>query len=304
MLKTKDLFATLTRFDEQMAQSRNQKVELTKDQEFELSKQSKLPVSMRVGAFKVQSSVHAQARAHQRAAAKTAEEWKDFARKMVKHVEANKIKSGTYMFHSQSENRSVVGSVKGREINIVTVFPKGTGGKISHKQTAAGQKSAMMESMVEYLMIQDEFVGMLNEAKELLEHDIDSVIIFDIEEELMEAMTINESLGIIEYSDTPAKERETGSIAQFGHLLMPNNKTFALMIPDSHDTKYFGKGVVRVDMSGGGRFGDQKTFVVKLDLKKGTVAFPDNDSDDDKDFEKPTKFKKVIVYDRVAANKV
>ncbi|ADQ53303.1 conserved hypothetical protein [Aeromonas phage 65] len=120
---------------------------------------------MRVGPFKVQASIHAQARAHQRAGDKSAEEWKEFARKIVKHTETNKIKGGTYMFHSQSENRSVVASVKGREINIVTVFPKGTGGKISHKQLAAGQKSAMMESLLESLMIHPDFKGMMDEAK-------------------------------------------------------------------------------------------------------------------------------------------
>lgn len=304
MLKSKDFFAHLVQIEESGAESRNRKVELTKDQEFTLSKQSKLPVTMRVGPFKVQASIHAQARAHQRASDKSAEEWKEFARKIVKHTETNKIKGGTYMFHSQAENRSVVASVKGREINIVTVFPKGTGGKISQKQLAAGQKSAMMESLMEAVMLHPDFEKMMNEAKELLDHDVDSVIIFDIEEALMEAVMINENMsGSVEYSDTPAKERETGSVAQFGHLVLKDNKTFALMIPDRHDMSYFGDGVARVEMNGGGRFGGEKTFVVKLDLKKGTVAFPDNDSDDDKDFEKPIKFKKVIVYDKVAAKR-
>lgn len=241
MLKTKDLFATLTRFDEQMAQSRNQKVELTKDQEFELSKQSKLPVSMRVGAFKVQSSVHAQARAHQRAAAKTAEEWKDFARKMVKHVEANKIKSGTYMFHSQSENRSVVGSVKGREINIVTVFPKGTGGKISHKQTAAGQKSAMMESLVESLMIQDEFESMLNEAKNIIGSDIDGVEVFDLDEvteKVVSAMPEEHKPYCRDIWQDPI-HRSTGSVAQFGTIFLDesDDSGYPLMIGDVKKAK-------------------------------------------------------------------
>lgn len=304
MLENKHFFSRLVSIEESSAESRNRKVELTKDQEFNLSKQSKLPVTMRVGPFKVQASIHAQARAHQRAGDKSAEEWKEFARKIVKHTETNKIKGGTYMFHSQSENRSVVASVKGREINIVTVFPKGTGGKISHKQLAAGQKSAMMESLLESLMIHPDFKGMIDEAKQLLDHDVDSVIIFDIEEKLMEEVMINENMsGTIEYVDTPVGERETRSIAQFAQLVTKDNKSFSLMIPDRHDTSYFGDGVARVDMSGGGRFGGQKTFVVKLDLKKGTVAFPDNDSDDDKDFEKPVKFKKVIVFDKVAAKR-
>ncbi|QAY01083.1 hypothetical protein ZPAH1_orf00061 [Aeromonas phage ZPAH1] len=170
------------RLDESMQLSRNQVVTLTKDQEFELSKKAKLPVSMRVGAYKVQSSVHAQARSIQRRSDKSAEDWKSFARKMIKHVEDNKIKSGTYMFHSQSENQSVVASVKGREVNFVTVMPKGTGGKISQKQLGAGQKQALMEALVEQLMLSEEFQGMLNEAKDLIGQDVDDIIVFDVED--------------------------------------------------------------------------------------------------------------------------
>lgn len=299
MLKREDFFAKLY---ESKQQSRNQVVTLTKDEEFNLSKQSKLPVTMRVGAFKVQASIHAQARSVQRRGDKSAEEWKDYARKMVKYIEDNKIKSGTYMFHSQSQNQSVVGTVKGRELNLVTVFPKGTGGRISAKQTAAGQKSAMMESLIEALMVSDGFDSMLNEAKELIGNDVDGILVFDLDEE----MTIMESMAKnVEFNDVPAHQRETKSKKQFGHMVLSNDKTFAMMVPDSHDVSYFGKKVARVDLTGGGRFdkAGAKTFVVMLDLNKGTVSFLDQDSDDDKTFEKPEKFKKFIVFDKDAASR-
>lgn len=178
MLKREDFFAKLY---ESKQQSRNQTVTLTKDEEFNLSKQSKLPVTMRVGAFKVQASIHAQARSVQRRGDKSAEEWKEYARKMVKYIEDNKIKNGEYMFHDIPTNQSVVGKVKGRELTLVTVYPRSTGGKISVKQTAAGTKSAMMESLVESLMVSDDFQEMLNEAKELIGKDLDGVFIIGME---------------------------------------------------------------------------------------------------------------------------
>lgn len=207
------------RINESMQLSRNQVVTLTKDQEFELSKKAKLPVTMRVGAFKVQSSIHAQARSAQRRADKSAEEWKEFARKIVRHIEDNKIKSGTYMFHSQSENQSVVASVKGREVNFVTVMPKGTGGKISKSQLAGGQKSALIESLVEALMISDGFQSMLDEATEVVGKEIDGVLIFDMEDDLVEAINeynqIDESHIVINESKDMITKEFKDSIATF-----------------------------------------------------------------------------------------
>ena len=280
MLENKDFFSRILYIEESGAESRNRKVELSKDQEFTLSKQSKLPVTMRVGPFKVQASIHAQARAHQRAGDKSAEEWKEFARKIVKHTETNKIKGGTYMFHSQSENRSVVASVKGREINIVTVFPKGTGGKISHKQLAAGQKSAMMESLVESLMIHPDFQVMLDEAKIVLGHDVDGVQIFDYDQKITEALnTINEDefSGRVSFKNVDPSDRKTGSIAQLGTMLTLEGIEYPVMIGDSTSAKI--------------KVGDGYKNI-SLHLEEGIYSFGN---------EETNKFKSFEVYDEVAA---
>ena len=148
--------------------------ELTKDQERELAKTSKLPVNMRAsGGFKLQASVHAQARASQRRDDITAEGWKAFGKKMARYVETNKIKKGTFMFHDVKGNQSVVASVKGKQIDIVTVFPQGTGGRISAKQQAAGQLQAMMEAFYE----QEQTMDWLEEAYELTQEEAEVVLL-------------------------------------------------------------------------------------------------------------------------------
>ncbi|BES53184.1 hypothetical protein [Aeromonas phage phiWae14] len=128
------------------AKSKNQVVELTKEQEFELSKRSKLSTKMKVGVYDFMSSIHAQARAAQRRNDVTPEEWKAFYRKIAHYVEDAKIRTGQFMFHSNSMDISVAGRVKNRQIEIATVYPKGTKGFQSKKRETMGQKQAIFES--------------------------------------------------------------------------------------------------------------------------------------------------------------
>lgn len=153
--------------------SDNQKVELTKAEEFELSKKSHLPVKMKVGMYDFRASIHAQARAAQRRSSMSPIDWKDLDRKIAHYVEDNKIRRGTYMFHDSATGESIVCGVKDRLIEIVTVYPKGTGGRVSHKQTAAGVKSAIMEGLYESV----EMEAWLDEALALTGRELDDVIV-------------------------------------------------------------------------------------------------------------------------------
>lgn len=153
--------------------SKNQKVELSKEQEYELSKKSKLPVKMKVGGYNVLASVHSQARAAQRRNDMSSEDWKTFARKMIKFIETNKVKGGAYVFHDASDNQSVVASLKNRDLSIITIMPKGTGGRVTHKHANAGVKPALMES----IMISEEYHQLLDEVLELSGQEIQDIFI-------------------------------------------------------------------------------------------------------------------------------
>lgn len=130
---------------EVVATSDNQKVELTKAQEFELSKQSNLPTKMKLGVYDFKASIHAQARATQRRSKLTAADWKALARKIAHYVEDNKIRTGTYMFYDKPTGESVACRVRNREIEIITIYPRGAGSRVSAKQAAAGVQGAIME---------------------------------------------------------------------------------------------------------------------------------------------------------------
>lgn len=175
-MKTFEAFVQgMTAVVESRQYSRNQSTELSKDDEFELSKKSKLPVTMRASGYKFTSSVHAQARAVQRRDDMTEEDWKNFAKKIANYVETNKIRKGQFMFHDVKENQSVVAKVNGRNIDIITVYPKGTGGRVSNKQSGTTTQ-AMMEALTA-LYESAEMQAWLDEAFELIGEELTDVIV-------------------------------------------------------------------------------------------------------------------------------
>lgn len=168
-------------FDQKKFDALTRKYELSKDEESFLAKHSNLPVNMTFGSgWKGQVSVHAQARAVQRRHDIDAALWKEIGRKMVKHVEANKIKSGKWMFHSKGMNQSVVAAVKGRTISFITVMPQGTNGRISKKQLDDGQQLAMMESMlIEALMLEPHYEWALDECFAETGEELDGIQVIE-----------------------------------------------------------------------------------------------------------------------------
>lgn len=160
----------------QVYKSKNQVVELTKEQEFELSKKSKLNTKMKVGVYDFMSSIHAQARAAQRRNDVSAEDWKAFYRKIAHYVEDEKIRNGQFMFHSKSMDISVAGRVKNRQIEIATVYPKGTAGFQSKKRTEMGQKQAIFES-VEQFYDSPDTSDWIEEAESIMGESLTDVIL-------------------------------------------------------------------------------------------------------------------------------
>ncbi|AAQ17736.1 hypothetical protein Aeh1ORF076c [Aeromonas phage Aeh1] len=156
--------------------SKNQVVELTKEQEFELSKRSKLATKMKVGVYDFMSSIHAQARAAQRRNDVSPEDWKAFYRKIAHYVEDQKIRNGQFMFHSKGMDISVAGRVRNRQIEIATVYPKGTAGFQSKKRTEMGQKQAIFESVDDFYE-SVESADWIEEAENVLGESLTDVVI-------------------------------------------------------------------------------------------------------------------------------
>ena len=156
--------------------SKNQMVELTKEQEFELSKKSKLATKMKVGVYDFMSSIHAQARAAQRRNDITPEEWKAFYRKIAHYVEDEQIRNGQFMFHSKGMDISVAGRVRNRQIEIATVYPKGTSGFQSKKRTDMGQKQAIFESVDDFYDMPDS-LDWITEAETVLGESLTDVVL-------------------------------------------------------------------------------------------------------------------------------
>lgn len=73
---------------------------------------------------------------------------------------------------------------------------------------------------------------------------------------------------------------------QIGTLHFAHGADFDVYAADSHDLAYFGKNVVRLKGRTTGK--EQAAYV---DWAKGTVSFSTGNHGDDKDFEKPAKFK-------------
>lgn len=121
-----------------------------KEQEIKLSKVSKLVAKQKVGVYDVLSSIHAQARAAQRRNDLDHSDWKSFFRKITRHLESANVKSGVYMFHDKAENISAVCKIDNRVIDVVTIFPKGSGGRLSTKQKSNGQERIVIESADEF----------------------------------------------------------------------------------------------------------------------------------------------------------
>ena len=123
---------------------------MEKEAELKLSKRSKLPYKQKVGVYEVISSIHAQARAAQRRNDLNQDKWKDFFRKLTNHLQDNKIKRGAYMIHDKLENISVVVNVKNRTLDVITVYPKGAGGRLSVKQQELGQERIVIETVEQF----------------------------------------------------------------------------------------------------------------------------------------------------------
>lgn len=153
--------------------SKKNKSDFSKEQELELSKRSKLPSKMEIDGYKVFSSTHAKARASQRRNDKSTKDWENFVGRVIDHLQSNGIKKGSFMFHSKSENQSVVCKIINKKIEIVTVFPKGTNGRMSKTQIEKGQKLALIES------IGYDYDEVMREVFVVLGTDVDDILIFD-----------------------------------------------------------------------------------------------------------------------------
>lgn len=128
---------------------------MEKETELKLSKKSKLPYKQRVGVYDVISSIHAQARAAQRRNDLDASKWKTFFRKVTNSLESNKIKKGAFMFHDKTDNVTAVVSVNRRILDVVTVYPKGAGGRLSTKQQELGQEKIVIETVEQFYEFDD-----------------------------------------------------------------------------------------------------------------------------------------------------
>lgn len=148
---------------------------MEKEIEIKLSKRSKLPYKQRVGAYEVISSIHAQARAAQRRNDLDQNKWKTFFRKITNKLESDKIKKGTFMFHDKSDNISSVVSINRKILSVVTVYPKGSGGRLSVKQQELGQERIVIESVEQFY----EFNNISDYIQELSEMgiELDDVIL-------------------------------------------------------------------------------------------------------------------------------
>lgn len=140
------------------------KKDLSKEEEQQLASIAKMQARPSMGSYKVDVKVHAQARSVQRRYDLEASDWKAIFKRAFKWIEANKVTSGKYMFHSKAEDISFVGEVTGKgKLDVITVYPKGTNGKISKVRELEGVKPALFERQV----IESVFGDMLHEAHEL-----------------------------------------------------------------------------------------------------------------------------------------
>lgn len=155
--------------EKQIAYLKRKRGELTKPEEELLATVAKIPAKMTVSGWKVDVTKHAQARSVQRRFDKTGAEWKELIRKATRWLEANKKKRGVYMFHSTDENQSFVGAVDGSHIDVITIYPRGTNGRIGKDQESKGCQPAIYESA------NDELKEMLTEAEQL-GYTVDEII--------------------------------------------------------------------------------------------------------------------------------
>jgi len=84
---------------------------------------------------------------------------------------------------------------------------------------------------------------------------------------------------------------------QIGSLHYAHGSDFDVYAPDSHDLAYFGKNVVRLKGKTTGK--EQAAYV---DWQKGTVSFYSGNHGDDKDFDKPVKFKTATLFKEAEEN--
>lgn len=84
---------------------------------------------------------------------------------------------------------------------------------------------------------------------------------------------------------------------QIGSLHYAHGSDFDVYAPDSHDLAYFGKNVVRLKGKTTGK--EQAAYV---DWQKGTVSFYSGNHGDDKDFDRPVKFKTATLFKEAEEN--
>lgn len=84
---------------------------------------------------------------------------------------------------------------------------------------------------------------------------------------------------------------KTTSSKQIGFIHFNHGVDYDVIQADSHDLAYFGKGVVRLK----GRTTGKET-VAYVDWKHGTIRF-NSGTDNDKEFDKPAKFKAAGLYE-------
>ena len=151
------------------------KDKLTKAEEAKLAETSNMPIRIDMSEIKSRITLHAKARARQRAHDMSMEDWRDLAKKIRTAVRANNITSGKYMFYSKSWRRGVVINFenKGKMWEWVTVMPIGLD-RMSQKQKNEGQIFQLTESMVDVILSEEELV--LIENTQVIEIEYDNFI--------------------------------------------------------------------------------------------------------------------------------
>lgn len=99
----------------------------SKEDEIDNAKNSAINFPFRLNGWTFDVSIHAASQSHDRRPDMSKDDWKKFHRNVI-YDSPKKMKNGYYLFYSKSFEQGYVTSVRGKNVRIVTVLPKGRSG--------------------------------------------------------------------------------------------------------------------------------------------------------------------------------